>query len=38
MRFLMPGLGDTDVDAPLELRIVVNWFEELRTLAPWPER
>jgi serine/threonine-protein kinase len=37
-RFLIPALGETDVDAPFELRIVVNWFEELRELAPWPER
>jgi hypothetical protein len=37
-RFL---LGDLDAGASgqeIELRVVVNWFEELRELAPWPER
>jgi hypothetical protein len=26
------------VDGPLELRVVLNWFEELERLAPHPRR
>ena len=37
-RFLMTALTDAGAGEELDLRIVVNWFEELRKLAPWPER
>jgi len=33
-RFLTTS--DRMVDSPLELRIVLNWFEELERLAPHP--
>jgi hypothetical protein len=36
--FLLAGVGAADADQSFDLRIVVNWFEELRALAPWPER
>jgi hypothetical protein len=28
----------TTVDGPLELRVILNWFEELERLAPHPRR
>jgi hypothetical protein len=33
-QFLMRGVGGAESGKALDLRIVVNWFEDLRRLAP----
>ena len=35
-RFLM--LSPRAMEGPIELRIVLNWFQELERLAPHPQR
>jgi serine/threonine-protein kinase len=37
-RFLMEAIPESAEGEQVDIRIVVNWFEELRKLAPWPER
>jgi hypothetical protein len=37
-RFFMTGAAASRAAEGLDIHIVVNWFEELRELAPWPER